>query len=187
MQIRCDDAGNPLLEQFSEEGFVDCTFKIRWLETTAETHQLQLSAVYARSIVGFRVVVTRGIQAGFDANMNLVQEHVYRPAVRFLRSGPESDRLLLALAELYGARDHAPGQMAADTSLTGIALHQGAIDMEKEAIKIKLFGCDASDDPEEDYFESFFNLDLPAGFVFWNEKDPEYRAALLRGLSAAIG
>jgi len=36
-----------------------------------------------------------------------------------------------------------------------------------------------------EYFESFFNRDLASGFVFWNEKDPDYRTPLIRGLSIA--
>lgn len=68
---------------------------------------------------------------------------------------------------------------------TVIALHQGIIDMESEAIKIKIFGNDegSDDELEEDYYESFFNLDLANGFVYWNEKDKDYREPLLRGLS----
>jgi len=71
-------------------------------------------------------------------------------------------------------------------SFTGIALHQDGVDMETEPIKIKLFGRDSDEEIERDeYFESFFNLDLASGFVFWNEKDPDYRTPLIRGLSIA--
>ena len=55
--------------------------------------------------------------------------------------------------------------------------------MTKEPIKIKIFGKDSENDLENDYYESFFNLDLANGFVFWNEKDEEYREPLIRGLS----
>ncbi|HAS6505975.1 TPA: hypothetical protein GRR52_24720 [Vibrio parahaemolyticus] len=73
--------------------------------------------------------------------------------------------------------------MSAEETFTGIALHQGEIDMTSEPVKIKLFGKDQDEDLEENYFESFFNLDLKNGFVFWNEKDQEYRLPLIRGLS----
>ena len=36
---------------------------------------------------------------------------------------------------------------------------------------------------EEDYFESFFHLQFPELLIFWNEKDQDYRPALLRGLA----
>jgi hypothetical protein len=74
-------------------------------------------------------------------------------------------------------------QMVESESFTAIALHQGPVDMTKEPIKLKLFGRDRPTDKEDDYYEAFFNLDLKNGFVFWNEKDQEYRTALLRALS----
>lgn len=64
-----------------------------------------------------------------------------------------------------------------------IALHQGALEMENERIKVKIFGKDGEPFDEDAYYESFFNIDLPNGFVFWNEKDPDYRVPLLRALS----
>lgn len=54
-----------------------------------------------------------------------------------------------------------------------------------EPVKIKLFGNDRETDSEDDYYESFFNLDLPNGLVFWNEKDQEYREPLVRSLSSS--
>ena len=73
--------------------------------------------------------------------------------------------------------------MVSEETFTGIALHQGMIDMESEPVKIKIFGNDSDNDIEDDYYESFFNLDLKNGFVFWNEKDQEYREPLIRSLS----
>ena len=58
--------------------------------------------------------------------------------------------------------------------------------MEIQPIRIKLFGRDSDEEVErEEYFESFFNLDLASGFVFWTEQDPDYRVPLIRGLSVA--
>lgn len=73
--------------------------------------------------------------------------------------------------------------MVQSESYTAIALHRGPIDMTKQPVKLKLFGRDGPTDSEDDYYESFFNLLLEDGFVFWNEKDQEYRAPLLNGLS----
>ncbi|WLQ15669.1 hypothetical protein O5O45_07040 [Hahella aquimaris] len=122
---------------------------------------------------------------GFDQNteMSLIQDHVYKKGVRFFRTGLESDSLLKVLARLYGL-DEASAQMTNEETFTAIALHQGEIDMASESIKIKIFGKDQDEDLEENYYESFFNLDLKNGFVFWNEKDQEYREPLIRGLSA---
>ena len=74
--------------------------------------------------------------------------------------------------------------MVAYEVFAGVALHQGDIDVEREPVKIKIFG-NARDADDDDYYESYFNLDLPNGLVFWNEKDQEYREPLVRSLSAA--
>lgn len=55
--------------------------------------------------------------------------------------------------------------------------------MKSEPVKIKIFGNDSDNSFENDYYESFFNLDLKNGLVFWNEKDQDYREALIRSLS----
>ncbi|QTN25971.1 hypothetical protein HZ992_15225 [Rhizobacter sp. AJA081-3] len=73
--------------------------------------------------------------------------------------------------------------MVGEESFTAIALHQGALDVEEQPVKLKIFGRDASTDPENDYYESFFNLELANELVYWNEKDQEYREPLVRGLS----
>jgi hypothetical protein len=130
-EIAFDDGGDPLLDQFSADGFVDCTFRIAEISSNAKDHSLLLAASHQGIRVGFRAV-----------------------------------------------------RMADITPLTGIALHQDDVDMETQAIRIKLFGCDSDEEVERDeYFESFFNLDLQSGLVFWNEKDPDYRSPLIRGLS----
>jgi hypothetical protein len=73
--------------------------------------------------------------------------------------------------------------MVTSQSFTAIALHQEPIKVEDEKVNIKLFANDREEDVEEDYFESFFNVDLRNGFAFWNEKDLDYRKPLIRGLS----
>jgi hypothetical protein len=129
------------------------------------------------------VVLVKGIQGGFNAKMNLVKKHVYRLGVRFLRSGAESDRLISAIGELYGATSSRK-KMVSEETFTAIALHQGRLDMEGETVNLKIFGKDGEPFDEDAYYESYFNVDLPNGFAFWNEKDPDYREPLLRALSA---
>src|SRR5262245_702794 len=129
------------------------------------------------------VVLVKGIKSGFNSKMNLVKEHVYRMGVRFLRSGTESDRLISAISKLYGSKA-SPKRMVDEETFTAIALHQGDLDMKRDPVKLKLFGKDCEPFDQDAYYESFFNLDLANGFVYWNEKDPEYRKPLLRALTA---
>jgi hypothetical protein len=180
--MKTDHHGNPILGQYSEEGFVDCVFRIVDLVETATTYRFRIMASHEGEPVGMAVTVVKGIQASLDAEAALIQAHVYRKGVIFTRTRPESDRLIRALSAMYGKGEH-PAQMVQSESYTAIALHQDAIDMTKDPIKLKIFGRDGPADQADDYYESFFHLDLKNGFVFWNEKDQEYREPLLRALS----
>jgi hypothetical protein len=182
MELRVDQNGLPILDQFSEEGFIDCVFKITNLEEGEDAYRLDLHASYNGEDLGFRVEVVKGIKSGFDSEMSVIKNHVYREGVKFFRTEVESDRLLSVLAGLYGFGDVSL-QMVNVETFTGIALHQGEIDMASETIKIKIFGKDQDEDLEENYYESFFNLDLTNGFAYWNEKDQGYREPLIRGLT----
>lgn len=183
-KIDCDKGGNPVLEQFSEEGFVDCVLRITDLQESADYFNFHLSATSAGNLLGFDVAVRKDIKPGLDADIKVIRENVVHQGVQFLRSGPESDALLARLAHLYGT-DLANPKMAAKETFTALALHKDPFEIRAEPVKIKVFGRDADPFIQENYYESFFNLDLAQGFVFWNEKDQEYRAALIRGLSAS--
>jgi hypothetical protein len=184
MDIVTDNEGNPILDQLGEEGFVDLTFRVSDLSDDGQHYRFHLTASYKKRTVGMNVVLVKNIQGGFDAKMELVRKHVYRLGVRFRRSGAESDRLILAISDLYGISSSVK-KMVNEETFTAIALHQGELDMESEPVKLKIFGQDGEPFDEDAYYESFFNVDLPNGFVFWNEKDLEYRRALLRALTAS--
>jgi hypothetical protein len=179
--MKTDLAGNPFLDQYSEEGFVDCVFRIVGRSETRDHYRLRLQASHGGQVVGMDVVVVKNIQGAFDAEMNLIKTNVYRRGVAFHRTGSESDRFVNSLAALYGKKDAAL-RMTKTETFTAIALHQGPLDMEREPVKIKVFGRDAEPLDEGAYNESFFNLDLRNGLVFWNEKDQEYREPLIRAL-----
>ena len=183
MKIEIDPNGEPVLDQFSEEGFIDCVFAIRNMSETPKKYRFQLKATYKGNVVGFDVEVPKGLQSSLDADANLISENVYRRGIAFRRSGDESDRLVSALAELYELSS-AQAHMVKEIRFTGIVLHQGPLDMKTEPVKIKLFGYDREEDDQDLYSESFFNLDLANGFVFWNEKDQEYRGGLVRSLGS---
>lgn len=183
MDVRVDGEGNPILDQFSEEGFVDLIFRITELVHDGRHYRFHATASHRGTIVGMDAVVVCDIQGGFDSNMELVKENVYRQGVRLLRSGTESDRLVQAISELYSSPEPS-ATMVREEVFTAIALHQGELVMEEQPIKLKIFGRDSEAFDEDAYYESFFNLDLVNGFVFWNEKDPDYRTPLLRALAA---
>lgn len=180
--MRTDRAGLPAVNQFSEDGFVDLCFKIRDLADDGRHYHFHLAASYRNATLGLNVQLAMGIQGGFNAKMELRKREVHRNGVRFFRSGVESDRLVGVLAGLYGSK-RKPRTMIGEESFTAIALHQGNLDWNREPVKLKIFGRDAEPLDEDAYYESFFNVDFAGGFVYWNEKDPDYREPLLRALS----
>ena len=186
IRLKVDRRGLPIIDQFSEEGFVDCVFGISNLTRRGKHYAFHLGASHGGKALGLDVRVVKGIKAGFNSRMELGKGRVYRAAVQLRRSGAESDRLISTISKLYGL-GASRRRMVASESFTGIALHQGSLDVETEPVKIKIFGNDGQGADPGDYYESFFNLDLAAGFVFWNEKDQDYREPLVRSLSAASG
>ena len=68
-----------------------------------------------------------------------IPDHVYYEGVKFLRSGYESDRLIMVLAKRYDLPKK-QRRMVNHFSFTAIALHRDDVDMEVEPISIKLFG-----------------------------------------------
>ena len=180
--MNTDSDGDPVFDQYSEEGFIDCVLRIAEQTETSDHYRITLRASYGGEKVGMDVMVVKNIQGGFDSEMNLVKANVYRRGIVFYSRGAESDALLSALSALYG-RDDINLKMIEKETFTAIALHQGSLDMENEQLKIKIFGRDEEPFDEEMYNESFFNLDLTNGFVYWNEKDPDYREPLIRALS----
>lgn len=180
--MKTDSTGLPIIDQYSEECFVDCVLRITKLAEDEQHYRMELSGSYQGTPVGMAVLVRKDIKAGFDKNMNLIKDHVYRKGVRFIRSGAESDRLISALAKRYGQASQNL-KMVEEETFTAIALYEGEIDMRRSPVKLKIFGRDSDTDPEDRYYESFFNVDLENRLIFWNEKDQEYRRPLIRGLS----
>lgn len=182
MELRVNKSGLPILDQFSEDGFIDCVFRITHFDDSGDYYRFHLAASYEEVDLEFGVEVLREIKSGFDAEMSLIPDRVYQKGVRFFRTGSASDQFISVLAALYGISE-CSCEMVAEETFTAIALHQEERDMAVEPVKIKIFGKDREGDVAEDYYESFFNIDVKNGFVFWNEKDQAYRVPLVRGLS----
>jgi hypothetical protein len=187
--MELDANGLPVLEQFSEEGFVDLVFRISNFEVDGEKYRFHLAASHLGQKVGMDVAMLRGIQGGFHEDENeelqLVQEHVYHKGVEFSRSGLDSDELISVIGSLYKLTSDRL-RMVDDLAFTAIALHEGTLDFDSEVVNIKLFANDGEDASEDEYFECFFNVDFANQLAYWNEKDQDYREPLIKGLTATL-
>jgi hypothetical protein len=103
-----------------------------------------------------------------------------RPAVSitYRSLGALSDSLLQVLDQLY-ATSVRPAAMRPETLFTGISLGGEPADLAKGEAKIKLFF--ESDDGDR-YAELDTKIDLNNGVLQINEKDPEYRPAVIKAL-----
>ncbi len=181
MTIALADNGSPILNQFSKGDLVDTIFKISEFEELDHSYKMLIGASFDGTDVGLGIEVAKDIKAGFDADMAVIENHAYPKALTFNHIGKQSDALLAVLAGLYGFKGEKI-YMVKQTSFTAIALHQGEIELQNQPIKLKIFGKDGKKDREEHYNESYFIIDIQAGWVCWNEKDPQYREALILGL-----
>lgn len=171
----------PNLGQPDDDGFVNLTFKIADLAEDDQFYRFRLVALHNAQEVGMDVVMLKGMRAGFDHNVDLIHDHVYHDGVRFVRSGVESDRLIVAIQQLYEEHSEVD-RMVEEERFTAIVLEQGELDFAVDCVRMKLFGKDQEPFDEHAYFESFFQIDLANRMAFWNEKDLDYRAPLLRAM-----
>jgi hypothetical protein len=185
--LMVDAAGVPLLIQSDEDGFIDCIFKMENIKRIGDFLHFDMKAIFQGESVGLNAQVFCGIGPGLRINNNgdmaISEGGVYRPAVVLRTLGTLSDRFLNAYLSLCGLASDQPLVFVDEFSLAGIALHQEDIDILAMPVKIKLFGNDADGDNLKRYFESYYNLDVPNGYICWNEKDPGYRVALVSSLS----
>ncbi|HZO53269.1 MAG TPA: hypothetical protein VFB63_11150 [Bryobacteraceae bacterium] len=87
------------------------------------------------------------------------------------------------LDSLYGV-DLGADRMKPETSLTAVALEGDPSTAPNGGVRMKLF---FEHDDEKRYGEIYLNIDFAAGRVQFREKDEEYRAAVVKGLSKDAG
>ena len=169
-------SGLPVLDQFSEEGFVDCVFFIGQSGVRGDRLLFELRAECDGDIVGVDVEMVAAPGPGFDAEMQVFSHHVYADGFVVHPVGAASDRFVAALARRFGLAT-GPRRMAA-VSFNAMVLQQQVVSPEVGSVRLRLWRGDG-----RDYYEGLFTLDLPHGRAFWKEKDTDHREALLRALA----
>ncbi|EJP04349.1 hypothetical protein J9305_13330 [Leptospira interrogans] len=138
-----------LLSNREEDEFVDLTFKIENLKEGSDNFNFNLKAKFKDDIVGFKVMMTKNIDRGFDSNMELIKQNVCYEGVKFIRTGKESDLLVSHLNDLYGFASEKLNMTDLET-FTAIALTNEPFNLIEDIVKIKLFGKDQEGASEED-------------------------------------
>jgi hypothetical protein len=141
---------------------------------------------------GEQTIITRGLHegatVGFELSLapkwtvgSLGSGLVNYTGISNYRSlGSESDSLVRALDQLF-ATTQSPKRMKDEVRFSAISLEGDPRDLKKGPVKLKLFFDSSAADR---YAEFFTNIDLHMRRIYLAEKDPEYRAAIVKALQA---
>lgn len=172
----------PALEEITarsdpQEGWKDIFLSIVKTIKTDSTYQYELKGLYKGAIVGLRIDVRTGIQAGISGGKP-VQAGFVKNGVSLASIGSESDAFIMALAELYG--QPVPDAFSRNTlSATVFSLNERAVNLDANArYKLKLLFESA-----DLYCEAYLNIDTEKGEIELAEKDEGYREPLIKLLS----
>jgi hypothetical protein len=167
----------PELTLGTEPGFADMTLAVT-TATSGSGLRYVATAQHGGQEVAISVELHGPWIAGrLDNDVNLV---VCRGRVDLIRTDPRSDALVKVMDGLYGTA-LAAEQMASRVAFSAVSLAGDPAHPELGMVKLKLFHGDAD---SADHVELYLNLDTPQQRLQLREKDPDYRAAVVRTLMA---
>lgn len=160
--------------------------------TELATRVVPGSAKDTRLITGRGMATAQGSDIGFgfeipilgwtEQKLDQTDLSIHFGNISLLSAGEPTDRLIVFYEDWFGV-PHAGVHARARNDCKAVLLG-GSIALSKPFVaKTKLFFD--FNDKDEDYAELFFNLDTGAKRLRLMEKDPDYRAALLRWLRSA--
>ena len=166
--------GPPEIQAESDLDYYDLVFFIREHKIMPDGSQAILaSGVNEGSDVGFELLLGPRWQEGSISEIT-----TYTGSASYRSAGSESDSFLNVLDALYETKQHPKG-MKREAKLRAVSLSGDPRDLEKGPVELKLF----FEESGKDYAEFFTNIDLKSRKLHINEKDPEYRGAIIRALT----
>jgi hypothetical protein len=160
----------------TSSGFVDLTFSLSSIEKKDSGFSLHISSAFGNQIAGFNVYIPDNAKkTGFGHGMIISS------------AGMESDNFLKLLARFYHVNISSDAKFCKADTIAFVDLKQ----MMKDKDAVNLLGHDlklffereGKTEEEYQYAEVYLNIDKGTGVVEFNEKDPEYREALIKFLS----
>jgi hypothetical protein len=159
-----------------DDYFVDLVFGVPRFSITQSAQSVMVSGIANGKPVGFSVELGPTWKPGRIGDIAS-----FSGVVRIASTGDDSNTFVRSLAALYGA-EATPSPMTKSAEFAAISLHGDPTDLESGPVKLKLF---YESEDEESYAEVYANFDLQARKFYFNEKDPEYRAPILKALYAS--
>ena len=162
-----------------EVGFTDFVFFISHVQSNQYGAIIQASALDGKTDVGFELEVPNSWRDTTAGPKN--ELHLHQGAIGMLSDGVSSDALISTMQRAYGQPEKA-ASFAKTVHATAISLSGDPAKVLTEVCQIKLFfGEDTGKDAP--YAEVFLDIDVKNKVVLLKEKDPEYRADLLKFLT----
>jgi len=173
------DAQIPELTVDLKEGFVDLSLKMEGLVRDSDgLCRFEARAFYKQRRVGFAVV----LGSKWDPQEIKLGEgttQFYWGEAQLVSVGNESDNFVEALDQLYETNVGA-SRMYPDVRLLAVSLEGDPRKLETERVKIKMF---FEHEVEDRNAEFYLNCNAEKSSVQFNEKDSDYRHALILALS----
>jgi hypothetical protein len=162
----------------TEDGFVDLTLSISKYEKQKNgIARFLIKNTLDGKRIGFVIELHPTWKAQKIEN---VDAYFYWGSAEILSTGEDSDAFLTVLSKLYGLpTTNLTFLTRVNAQVVGLA--NDPANIENQPIKMKFFLN--SDGPDELYSEVFVNVDLKRRVLEFNEKDPEFRGALVKSLS----
>ena len=170
----------PEITSETEEGFADLTFAIQNAEfSPAGDCTLTALGQHKGTKVGLIIVVRAGMKPGF-VNGQVQRDAFAADGIVFRRLAEESDSLVACVADLYGVPAK-PARMREEVRFTAWPLGGDPKQIRTEEVKFKAFFGDGAN--EKEYAELFVNIDVAKRKAEIREKDPDYRANVVKALA----
>ncbi|HEX5053940.1 MAG TPA: hypothetical protein VFZ65_19335 [Planctomycetota bacterium] len=162
----------------AEEGSVDLSFAVESRKQgPGAGERLVAMGQDGREAVAFAISIEPGWK-DVELERTGIPTHQGRRIV-IESVGQRSDRLVQALDRLYATNVGAKAMQRA-TRFTGISLAGDPSALDAGPARIKLF---FESEAEDRYAEVYLNIDVRAGSIECNEKDSDYRKAVVLALS----
>jgi hypothetical protein len=163
------------------DGFVDFGLPIISSSVSEDGEaELLVGGLIAGELIELRFHVKAGILPNDLMNENLQSVEALHDGIKMRLDGEPGRNFVRFLAKCYGS-PRTSFLMPVVLSFTAVAIQGDPAKLANELVKIKLFHEAGSTDEEEgpDYFEMFFNADLPNRMLGLNEKDMDFRPGVL--------
>ncbi|MBK1440192.1 hypothetical protein JHJ32_09360 [Parapedobacter sp. ISTM3] len=145
----------------------------------ATTVSYLAKGVYQDDTVGIRIEVDKGIPAGINPDGSVNEELGFKKgSIKFIKSGPESDRFVAALGQLWQVSEVSSMKRAVQPLV--FSSNKAAFDDAKPTTNnFKLFFDEDARVPGE----LFFTLDTYQHLVEFQEKGPQYRSQIVHAFA----